>query len=115
MDVRKKESVFAKCVICESLKDLISKARKNNLSVKEHGIKLKKHNIHGFNLNPKCVLLTNVARKFPLFECIEACRQNCMCEAIAKEVASLDGQLCERQQELSHVGVYLLVSYQRSF
>jgi len=38
-----------------------------------------------------------------------------MCEAIAKEVASLDGQLCERQQKSSHVGVYLLVSYPRSF
>jgi len=31
-----------------------------------------------------------------LFQCIEACGQNCRCEAIAKEVASLDGQLCER-------------------
>jgi hypothetical protein len=46
MDVRKKGSVFAKCTICESLKDLISKARKNNPFVKEHEIKLKKHNIH---------------------------------------------------------------------
>jgi hypothetical protein len=46
MDVRKKGFVFAKCTICESLKDLISKARKNNPSVKEHEIKLKKHNIH---------------------------------------------------------------------
>jgi hypothetical protein len=53
VDVRKKGFVFAKCIICESLKDLISKAGKNNLSVKEHGIKLKKHNIHGFSLNPK--------------------------------------------------------------
>jgi hypothetical protein len=53
VDVRKKGSIFAKCIICESLKDLISKVGKNNLSVKEHGIKLKKHNIHGLSLNPK--------------------------------------------------------------
>jgi hypothetical protein len=43
VDVWKRGSVFAKCTTCESLKDLISKARKNNLSVKEHDIKLKKH------------------------------------------------------------------------
>jgi hypothetical protein len=49
----RKDLFFAKCIICESLKALISKARKKNLSVKEHGIKLKKHNIHGLNLNSK--------------------------------------------------------------
>jgi hypothetical protein len=37
---------FAKCIFCESLKDFISKARKNNPSAKEHEFKFKKHNIH---------------------------------------------------------------------
>ncbi len=46
MDVHKRGFVFAKCTVCESLKDFISKVRKNNPSVKEHEIKLKKHNIH---------------------------------------------------------------------
>jgi hypothetical protein len=44
--VQKRGFVFAKCVVCESLKDLISKAKENNPCVKEHDIKLKKHNIH---------------------------------------------------------------------
>jgi hypothetical protein len=30
VDVRKKGFVFAKCIVCESLKDLISKLGKNN-------------------------------------------------------------------------------------
>ncbi len=42
MDVRKRGCVFAKSTICESLKDLISKAGKKNPNVKEHEIKLKK-------------------------------------------------------------------------
>jgi hypothetical protein len=46
VDVWKKGFIFAKCIICESLKDLISKVGKNNLCVKEHEIKFKKHNIH---------------------------------------------------------------------
>jgi hypothetical protein len=46
VDVRKRGSIYAKCNVCESLKDLISKAGKNNPSVKEHEIKLNKHNIH---------------------------------------------------------------------
>ncbi len=46
LDVRKRGFVFAKCIVCESLKDFISKVRKNNPSVKEHEFKLKKHNIH---------------------------------------------------------------------
>jgi hypothetical protein len=46
MNVQKRGSIFAKYTVCESLKELISKARKNNPSVKEHEIKLKKHNIH---------------------------------------------------------------------
>jgi hypothetical protein len=43
LDVRKRGFVFAKCIVCESLKDFISKAGKNNPSVKEHEFKLKKH------------------------------------------------------------------------
>jgi len=46
VDVRKRGSFFTKCIVCESLKDLIFKAGKNNLNVKEHEIKLKKHTIH---------------------------------------------------------------------
>jgi hypothetical protein len=42
----KREYVFANCIVCESLMNLISKARKNNPCAKEHEIKLKKHNIH---------------------------------------------------------------------
>jgi hypothetical protein len=34
VDVQKRGFVLAKCTVCESLKDLISKARKNNLCVK---------------------------------------------------------------------------------
>jgi len=44
MDVWNNFIFFAKCTICESLKDLISKVGKNNLCVKKHDIKLKKHN-----------------------------------------------------------------------
>jgi hypothetical protein len=40
VDVRKCGSNFAKCTICELLKDLISKVGKNNASAKEHEIKL---------------------------------------------------------------------------
>jgi hypothetical protein len=46
VDVWKRRSIFVECAVCESLKDLMSKARKNNPSVKEHEIKLKKHKIH---------------------------------------------------------------------
>jgi hypothetical protein len=46
VNVQKKGYIFVKCIVCESLKDLISKVGKNNLSVKEHAIKLKKDNIH---------------------------------------------------------------------
>jgi hypothetical protein len=46
MDVQKREFIFAKFIICESLKDLTSKIRKKNPNVKEYEIKLKKHNIH---------------------------------------------------------------------
>jgi len=46
VDVLKRCSTFAKCTICESLKDLISKVKKNNASAKEHELKLKRHNNH---------------------------------------------------------------------
>jgi Na+/phosphate symporter len=46
MDVWKKVSVFAKCIVCESLKDLISKLEKNNSDVKKYELKLKKHILH---------------------------------------------------------------------
>jgi hypothetical protein len=46
MDVQMRGFGFAKYIVFESLKDLISKTRKNNPNVKEHEIKLKKHNIH---------------------------------------------------------------------
>jgi hypothetical protein len=44
VDVRKRGSTFAKCIICECLKNLISKVGKNNVNVKEHEMKQKKHN-----------------------------------------------------------------------
>ncbi len=50
-----------------------------------------------------------------LFKCIEACKNNCRCIAIAKETTYLDGQLCERYQKLSHVGVSFLANCLRSF
>jgi hypothetical protein len=39
VDVQTKGYVFIKCTVCESLKDLMSKARKNKPCVKEHEIK----------------------------------------------------------------------------
>jgi hypothetical protein len=45
VDVRKRGSVFAKCIMCESLKDLILKLGKNNGDVKEYELKLKKKHI----------------------------------------------------------------------
>jgi hypothetical protein len=46
VDVKEWGFFFAKCIICDSLKDLLSKARKNNPNVKEYEMKLRKHNIH---------------------------------------------------------------------
>jgi hypothetical protein len=43
VDVKKRGYVFAKCIVCELLKDLISKLEKNNSDVKEYELKLKKH------------------------------------------------------------------------
>jgi hypothetical protein len=46
MDVWKTWSIFAKCTMCESLKDLISKLGRNNNDVKKYELKLKKHILH---------------------------------------------------------------------
>jgi len=43
VDVPKKGSTFAKCIICEYLKNLISKVGKNSASAKEHELKMKRH------------------------------------------------------------------------
>jgi hypothetical protein len=45
-NVQKRGSTFTKCIVCESLKDLISKVGKNNASANEHELKLKRHNKH---------------------------------------------------------------------
>jgi hypothetical protein len=41
VDVRKKGYIFAKCYLCESLKDLISKLGRNNNDAREYELKLK--------------------------------------------------------------------------
>ncbi len=41
VDVQKRRSFFAKCIVSESLKDLISKLGKTNNNVKEYEFKLK--------------------------------------------------------------------------
>jgi hypothetical protein len=46
VDVRKKGFVSAKCIMCESLKDLISKLGRNYHYVREYELKLKKHLLH---------------------------------------------------------------------
>jgi hypothetical protein len=57
MDVQKRGSIFAKCNVCKSLKDLISKVGKNNPCVKDHEIKLKKipftRNLVGIDITPR--------------------------------------------------------------
>jgi hypothetical protein len=40
VDVRGQSFNFVKCIICDSLKDLISKLRKNSDGAKEHEMKL---------------------------------------------------------------------------
>jgi len=44
--VRKQGSLFVKCTICESLKDLISKLGKNSNDALEYEVKLRKHILH---------------------------------------------------------------------
>jgi hypothetical protein len=44
VDVQRRGSNFAKCVVCESFKNFISKVGKNSASGKEHELKLKRHN-----------------------------------------------------------------------
>jgi len=46
VDVRKQGFVFTKCIVCESLKDLISKLGKNCNEVLEYEAKLRKHILH---------------------------------------------------------------------
>ncbi len=46
VNVQKRGSTFAKCIVCECLKNLISKVEKNNGTAKEHELKLKRHNKH---------------------------------------------------------------------
>jgi len=46
VDVRKKGYVFAKYIVCDSLKDLISKLGKNSCDVREYELKLKKQLLH---------------------------------------------------------------------
>jgi hypothetical protein len=40
-DVQKRGLTFAKCIVCESLKDLIPKVEKNCANIEEHEMKLK--------------------------------------------------------------------------
>jgi hypothetical protein len=44
--VRKQRSVFAKCIVCESFKDLILKVKENNNEAIEYEGKLRKHILH---------------------------------------------------------------------
>jgi hypothetical protein len=46
VDVQKRGSMFAKCTICESLKNLISKLGKNNNEALKYEVKLRKHILH---------------------------------------------------------------------
>jgi hypothetical protein len=46
VDVQKQRSMFAKCTIYESLKDLISKLGNNSNEVLKYEAKLKKHILH---------------------------------------------------------------------
>jgi hypothetical protein len=46
VDVRKKDFVFAKCSLCESLKDLVSKLGRNSSDAREYELKLKKRLLH---------------------------------------------------------------------
>jgi hypothetical protein len=46
VDVRKQGSMFRKCIVCESMKDLISKLGKNSNEVFKYEVKLRKHILH---------------------------------------------------------------------
>jgi hypothetical protein len=46
VDVRKRGSMFTKCIMCESLKDLISKLGKNSSDAREYELRLRKHLLH---------------------------------------------------------------------
>jgi hypothetical protein len=44
--VRERGFVFAKYIVCKSLKDSISKLGRNNIDAREYELKLKKHLLH---------------------------------------------------------------------
>ncbi len=46
VDVRKQGSVFRKCIVCESMKDFISKLGKNSNEALKYEGKLRKHILH---------------------------------------------------------------------
>jgi hypothetical protein len=46
VNVQKRGSTFAKCIVCESSKDLISEVGKNSANATKHELKLKRHNKH---------------------------------------------------------------------
>ncbi len=46
VDVRKKGFVFVKCIMCETLTNLISKLGKNSNDVREYELKLRKQLLH---------------------------------------------------------------------
>ncbi len=46
VDMRNRILVLAKCIMCESLKDFISKLGRKNIDAKEHELKLKIHILH---------------------------------------------------------------------
>jgi hypothetical protein len=43
VDVQKRGLIFAKFIVCESLKDLISKLGRNNNDAKKYELELRKH------------------------------------------------------------------------
>jgi hypothetical protein len=62
VDVRKISSIFAKCILCESLKYVISKLGRDNNDAREYELKLKKHLLH----QESCRSLYRTRR----FECV---------------------------------------------
>jgi hypothetical protein len=50
-----------------------------------------------FEFEPQNAFFQQILQgSFRCLNALKACEQNCGCEAIAKEVTSLNGQLCER-------------------
>jgi hypothetical protein len=42
VDVKKRSFIFGKCIMCESLKDLISKLKRNNSDAREYELESRK-------------------------------------------------------------------------